>query len=259
MSKFNFKFFVVSLILLRTFLANQEHSCRCKNLFLQTGGLEGEQELLHVVFSQLVDAAGVDGSSQEFIHFVLGVHRLLDAAAVGRRRTFAADWCCCAAAGWTETVERRHLLVFTWSLIDPLEEKEENAEVRIRPGLAARWRSACTKNSPFAWRLWILWSWRRFCRGPSVASAPRWSWLSSAASSPSSPSLPSARREEHVSSAKCSRSVSTTCWMRMLKKAERTKKKKRPFRLLRVLFLFFYGDHSHTWTWTIVWVTLCQL
>lgn len=51
------------------------------NLFLQAGRLEGEQELLHVVLPQLVDAPSVDGSPQELIHLVLGVHGLLNATA----------------------------------------------------------------------------------------------------------------------------------------------------------------------------------
>lgn len=52
-----------------------------RNLFLQAGRLEGEQELLNVVFSQLVDAPSVDGSPQKLVHLVLGVHGLLNAAA----------------------------------------------------------------------------------------------------------------------------------------------------------------------------------
>lgn len=59
----------------------------CLDLFLQAGCLEGEQELLHVVFSQLVDAPGVDGSPQKLIHLVLGVHGLLNAAAEEIRRS----------------------------------------------------------------------------------------------------------------------------------------------------------------------------
>lgn len=55
------------------------------NLFLQAGRLEGEQELLNVVFSQLVDAPSVDGSPQKLVHLVLGVHGLLNAAAEERK------------------------------------------------------------------------------------------------------------------------------------------------------------------------------
>lgn len=55
------------------------------DLFLQAGGLEGEQELLDVVFSELVNAASVNGSPQKFIHLILGVHGLLNAAAAERR------------------------------------------------------------------------------------------------------------------------------------------------------------------------------
>lgn len=51
------------------------------NLFLQAGRLEGEQELLDVVFSQLVDAPSVDGSPQKLVHLILGVHGLLNATA----------------------------------------------------------------------------------------------------------------------------------------------------------------------------------
>lgn len=51
------------------------------NLFLQAGRLESEQELLNVVFSQLVDAPSVDGSPQKLIHLILGVHGLLNATA----------------------------------------------------------------------------------------------------------------------------------------------------------------------------------
>lgn len=51
------------------------------NLFLQAGRLEGEQELLNVVFSQLVDAPSVDGSPQKLVHLILGVHGLLNATA----------------------------------------------------------------------------------------------------------------------------------------------------------------------------------
>lgn len=36
-----------------------------------------------MVFAELVDAAGVDGSPQEFIDLILGVHGLLDAPAAG--------------------------------------------------------------------------------------------------------------------------------------------------------------------------------
>lgn len=51
------------------------------DLFLQLGRLEGEQELLDVVPPQLVDAASVDGSSQELVHLVLRVQGLLGATA----------------------------------------------------------------------------------------------------------------------------------------------------------------------------------
>ena len=47
------------------------------HLFLQNGGLEGEQELLDVVLPQLVDAAGVDGAAQELVHLVLRFQVLL--------------------------------------------------------------------------------------------------------------------------------------------------------------------------------------
>lgn len=52
------------------------------NLFLEVGGLKGEEELLDVVLPQLVDAACIDGTSKKLIHLVLGVQCLLSAAAM---------------------------------------------------------------------------------------------------------------------------------------------------------------------------------
>lgn len=54
------------------------------NLFLQARSLEGEQELFNVVLPELVNAASVNGSPQEFIHLILGVHGLLNTAAATR-------------------------------------------------------------------------------------------------------------------------------------------------------------------------------
>lgn len=57
------------------------------DLLLQAGGLEGEEELLHVVFAELVDTASINGTAQKLVHLVLGVQRLLSttAAFVSRR------------------------------------------------------------------------------------------------------------------------------------------------------------------------------
>lgn len=47
------------------------------DLFLQVWLPEGQQEPLDVLGAQAVDAACVDGSAQELIHFVLWVHAFL--------------------------------------------------------------------------------------------------------------------------------------------------------------------------------------
>lgn len=51
------------------------------NLFLKVSGLKSEQELLDVIFPQLVDAARVDGPSEKLVHLILWVQGLLSAAA----------------------------------------------------------------------------------------------------------------------------------------------------------------------------------
>lgn len=50
------------------------------NLFLQIGRLKSEEKLLYVILPQLVNAACVNGPTEEFIHFVLRVQGLLSAA-----------------------------------------------------------------------------------------------------------------------------------------------------------------------------------
>ena len=68
-------------------MATQRRGFYCEtNLLLQGGRLEREEELLHVVFPQLVDAAGVDGPAQELIYLLLWVHSLLHTAAGQRER-----------------------------------------------------------------------------------------------------------------------------------------------------------------------------
>lgn len=82
-----------------------------------------------MVFSQLVDAASINGPSQELVHFVLGVHRLLDAAAGSRREDVAAQRSA-AANGKKKPSSGSHLLVFTGGLVNPLQ-TEENRGVMI--------------------------------------------------------------------------------------------------------------------------------
>lgn len=53
------------------------------HLLLQLRCLEGEQELLDVILTELVDAAGINGPAQELIHLILRVESLLGTTAGG--------------------------------------------------------------------------------------------------------------------------------------------------------------------------------
>lgn len=101
------------------------------DLFLQAGGLEGEQELLDVVFPQLVNAASVNGSTKKFIHLVLRVHGLLNTTAVktgedadqagntGKSRFLRAN------------IKDQYSRVFTGGLIDPLKKKTTTDKYKV--------------------------------------------------------------------------------------------------------------------------------
>lgn len=98
------------------------------DLFLQAGGLEGEQELLHVVFAELVNTASINGTSQKLIHLVLRVQRLLSTTAVFvSRRTvtivpFAFFFPNCI---YSQKDKTKHSLVFAGCFINALSEEKE--------------------------------------------------------------------------------------------------------------------------------------
>lgn len=58
-------------------LGGAKRSSAGADLFLQVRLPEGQQEPLDVLRAQAVDAARVDGSPQELVHLVLGVHVFL--------------------------------------------------------------------------------------------------------------------------------------------------------------------------------------
>lgn len=154
-----------------------------------------------------------------------------------------AAWLVRRGSKQNETLKWRHLLVFTWSLVNPLE-KTENRGVTIR----WVWTSTvhcvrCTDTHHLPEDFGFF--------GPGEGSVGDPAWHQPLVRVGSRPlHLRHHRllfllleREEHVSSAKCSRSVNTTCWMTILKREKGQKKElnqKRPFSFR----LFHCG---HTW------------
>lgn len=96
------------------------------DLFLQAGGLEGEQELLHVVFAELVNTASINGTSQKLIHLVLRVQRLLSSTAVFVSKK---NSCNCAFFSqlhlFSKKDKTKHSLVFAGCFINALSEEKE--------------------------------------------------------------------------------------------------------------------------------------
>lgn len=54
------------------------------NLLFKILSLKGEQEPAHMVLAQLINAAGIDGTAQELIYFILRVQGILGTPAEGR-------------------------------------------------------------------------------------------------------------------------------------------------------------------------------